>query len=667
MTNYFYTRLAIINIKNNKQSYVPYLITITFTIAMFYIIHAISLNNGLNEIVGSSSLKEILKTGTWIIGIFSTIFLFYTNSFLIKRRKQEIGLYNVLGLGKKHIRRMLFVESIIISTSGMLCGLLVGILLNKLMFALLLRLLQFPVPFGFFISIKSIYTTIILFTVIFITSYLYNIMNISVSKPVELLKGGQVGEKEPKSNWVVAIIGFVSLAAGYFIALTVDNPLQAITVFFPTVVLVMVGTYCIFSAGSIVVLKQLRKNKKLYYRTENFITISGLLYRMKQNAIGLANICILSTAVLITLSSTTALYIGMEDVLRTRYPREIVIEAVVADEETVNTLDWIVSNATKENGVILENKFSFQCSSVFLDKSNDNFQLMAKDNFSINNSLLLTIISIDDYNNMEKTNISLSDTELIVISPYKSYKKDTMTINDTTYKIIEETNKIFGEKMKLDIAPSYIVIVNDIKTFNDQVYQGYENDGADFGSAFNNSKDIDYNILFDIAGSDEDTIKLANNIEQLIETSNINDYTIENAPINKSDFFSLYGGLFFIGIFIGSLFLIATVLIIYYKQISEGFDDKERFVIMQNVGLSKQEVKDTIKKQILTVFFLPLVFAVLHVTVAFPILIKILRVLNLHNWHLYLIATITTIVIFGIVYALIYSLTARTYYKIIES
>lgn len=646
MNNLFYSKLAAINIKKNSKTYFPFIITCICTIMMFYIMHSISINEGLNGVSGSETLKTILSFGTIVIGIFSTIFLFYTNSFLIKRRKKEIGLYNVLGLEKKHIAKVLFFETIITSFISLSVGLISGVILNKLMFLLLLKLLKFAVPFGFSISLPSIIKTLILFIGIFFATLLSNLFQISIVNPIELLKGIQHGEKEPKTKWIMTIIGFIALGIGYGIAIFVKSPLSALNLFFVAVVLVMIGTYALFTAGSIALLKILRKNKKFYYKTENFISISGMLYRMKQNAVGLANICILSTAVLVMLSTTISLYVGMEDALKYRYPREVIMDTSEITESKVKNLNEIIDIEINENKIDIKNMVNYWNNSFASIKKDEKFLL--QDKFSYDSDFCTIVaIPISDYNRLEGKNINLADNEVIIFSKSKNYGKDSIKIEDKNFKVKKELDKLtFGLEHQMDIVDTYILFLNNVD---------------DIGQ--NGIKK--YSIGFDVEGTDKDIMLISNKLNQKFKENNIT-ISIDSTANSRQGFYSVYGGLFFIGIFLGGLFLMATVLIIYYKQISEGYDDKERFEIMQKVGMSKIEIKKTIKSQVLMVFFIPLVFTVIHIAFAFQIITKLLAVLNLTNVSLFMISTMITIVVFAVIYGIVFSITARAYYKIVE-
>ena len=643
MNKFLYPKLAWMNIKKNKQTYMPYILTCIGTMMMFYVMHAISLNDGLLNMPNSMSLQSILSMGVVVILIFSVIFLLYTNSFLIKRRKKELGLFNVLGMEKKHITWVLFFETLFTSLISLAFGLFGGIILNKLMFVLLLRLLKFDIPLGFELDMASIEFTAQCFSLIFILTLICNLVQIWMSKPIELLKGGQVGEKEPKTKWISAIIGVLSLGIGYGIALSVETPLAAIPLFLVAVIFVMIGTYELFTAGSIVVLKLLRKNKKIYYKKHNFIAISGMMYRMKQNAKGLANICILSTAVIVMLSTTVSLYVGMEESLHTQYPQDVFLRGNDVNDEKINRINQILDDKVNEYQIKLKDEFHYKSKSMMATLKDGNYALgqnISSDSYSFG------FISIDDFNRLEQTDIQLSVDEVLIFSISGTYGKDSIMINNQVYQIKQEFDEVsFQPKQENSLFPVYLLIVNDIQIFGEE--------------------DVYYSVGFNVDNTDEVSVEFVDSLNTEFRLNSIDAY-VSGAASSRADFLMSYGGLFFLGIFLGTLFLMATVLIIYYKQVSEGYDDKERFEIMQRVGMSKQEIRKTIRVQILMVFFLPLIFMMIHIAFAFPIITKLLALFGLMNTQLFLAATIGTIVIFASIYALIFNLTAKTYYKIVE-
>lgn len=647
MNKLFYPKLAVINIKKNSKTYFPFILTCICTIMMFYIMHAISINKGLDGTGGVQSLKTILFLGTIVIGIFSAIFLFYTNSFLIKRRKKEIGLYNVLGLEKKHIAKILFYECIFTSAISLIIGLIGGIILNKLMFLLLIKMLNFKVHFGFSISMPSVIKTLIVFISIFFLNLLSNLFQIKILKPIELLKGSEQGEKEPKTKWIMTIIGVTALCTGYGIALNVKSPISALFLFFGAVILVMIGTYAIFTAGSIAVLKFLRKQKNFYYKTGNFISVSGMMYRMKQNAVGLANICILSTAVLVMLSTTISLYAGMDDFLKIRYPRDIVITVRETNENQIQKVNETLDSELKNSKIDIKDKIYYVDNSLEVIEKNGKF-LSVSENTDKSKISAIEVIPVSDYNRLQEKNVTLHDDEVILFSKVKGYNDNTINIDGKTFKVKQRLDKpVEGlDNSMMDVVDTYIIFVNNVDAVGKKGFK-------------------EYTIGFNISGTNKDIISTSDKLNKKFAQNKMKA-SVESAVSGKEGFLSVYGGLFFLGIFLGTLFLMATVLIIYYKQISEGYEDKERFEIMQKVGMDKNEIRKTIRSQVLMVFFLPLVFTIIHIAFAFPMITKMLALLGLKNVNLFIFSTAMTIIVFAAIYTLVFSLTARAYYKIVE-
>ncbi|EOR24490.1 MULTISPECIES: ABC transporter permease [Clostridium] len=657
MSNMFYQKLAATNIKKNGKTYFPYILTCISSIAMFYIMHFISVNDGLDVMSGGRELKIILNLGTYVIGLFSIIFLFYTNSFLIKRRKKELGLYNILGMEKRHIAKVLFWEIFFVTLISMVLGLLLGIGVSKLIFLVLLKILHFKVPMGFFISTKSLIITAALFGFIFVLTLLNNLRQIYLAKPVELLKGGQVGEKEPRTRWVLTLIGLTSLGSGYYIAVTTEAPLAALNRFFLAVILVMIGTWALFTAGSIALLKMLRKNKKFYYKTNHFINVSGMIYRMKQNAIGLANICILSTTVLVMISTTVSLYIGMEDVLRTRYPRDISISAENVSKEQAEELNSMIKEQAEKNGTAMEDIVKYRSFSLAMIQDKNYFTDDSND-LDANNLCFLELIPLSEYNDLENKSITLNENEVLLFTYRGGIAEDSLNILDNEFKIKERINNMTVDGIASAIvANGYFVVVPDEKTI-EEVYDSSTRADGDMG-------ELSYYFAFDTDDNAEKEITLTNEINNKIQELSVNG-SCEGVEESRESFFSLYGGLFFLGIFLGVLFIMATVLIIYYKQISEGYDDKERFEIMKKVGMSKEEIKKSISSQVLMVFFMPLLTAIIHIAFAFKVIVKLLAVLNLTNVTLFAFCTAGTIFVFAIFYAIVYVLTSKVYYKIVS-
>ena len=642
MNNFIYEKLAVTNLKNNRKTYVPYIFTGVLTVMMFYIIDALSRGKGITQ----DTLKICLQYATGVIVVFAVIFLFYTNSFLIKRRKKEIGVYNILGMGKRHIARMMAVETILTAGISILGGLVFGIIFGKLMYLLLLKILHNSVDMQFSVNGTAIVQTVILFAGIFLLTYLYNILQIQLVNPVELLHGGNQGEKEPKSRWLLVIVGVAALGNGYWIALTTEAPLEALLKFFVAVVCVIIGTYALFIAGSIVVLKILRKNKAYYYNPKHFTSVSGMIYRMKQNGAGLANICVLSTMVLVMVSTTVSLYAGMEDILDSRFPRDVSIVCNEADTNNEETLQRLIKEQCEKAGVKITDRVRYRYGSMSTVLKGNNLEKVEQ-YYPDNHFYYVEMITQEEYNRIEKQNVSLKEQEILTYTTNGKCGKKQINIAGQNYQVKKELSEMTSQpKSTAEMYKTlYIVFAN--------------------AEQIERIEPFSYADKFNLKGDDG---KQKEALEQIQNEfyEKFPDGTMESRMLSRSSFYELYGGLFFIGIYLGSMFIMATVLIIYYKQISEGYDDRERYQIMQKVGMSKKEVKRSIRSQVLSVFFLPLIVAVIHVAVAFKVMTKILGVLNLTNVSLFAVCTIITIAVFAVFYIIVYSITAKEYYRIVN-
>lgn len=637
----------------------PYILMNIGIVTMFYIMHAISANDGLNVIPGSDSLKAILTFGTYVIGIFSAVFIFYTNSFLIKRRKKEIGLYNILGMGKRHLGRMLFLETIFVAIICIGLGLFSGLILSKLMYLILLKILTFSVSMKFTVSISSLAITSIYFSLVFLVTLIFNLGHIHLSKPIELLKGSNVGEREPKTKWLMTLVGIAALTAGYVIAQMVKAPLEALSSFFIAVVLVMVGTYYLFTAGSIALLKLLKKNKAFYYQPTHFTSISGMIYRMKQNAIGLANICILSTAVLVTLSTTVSLYIGLDDVLKERYPQDVSIQSIDISDVNINAISEIIQLNAKTHEVEIKDETAFTYVYSAMKKTKSQFTAADRYGYAPD-YYFIHLLSIEDYNKYSADDIVLETDEAVIFSNSKPYGYPEIQLGDSKLQIKKEIDTFAGMTQKdIVLSNNYFVFVKDIDLAL-SIYKSFENDSEAVADP-----DVKYVISFDTDGELSNITAFNNALYESVNR-NVSSTYMESRLLSKKEFFALYGGFLFIGIFLGALFLMATVMIIYYKQVSEGYDDKTRFEIMQKVGMSQKEIKKTIQTQIVMVFFLPLVFAVIHIGFAFNVITKLLAIFNFINTPLFFLCTVGTIFIFALIYMCVFFITARAYYKIVR-
>lgn len=666
-----FSRLAKQNIRNNKSTYIPYMITCIFCIAMIYMMEFLRDCPTLDQAVRQADeVRMIVFTGEIVVEIFCIIFLIYSNSFLMKRRQKEIGLYNILGLERNHIGIVIFLETIITSIGSLAGGIAAGIIGSKLALLLLLKLLHIPSVLGFYISVKGIFTCLFMFGIVFLMILFLNLAKIHLSRPVELLRGNNTGEKEPAAKWLMALIGFICLGAGYYLAVTTESPIKAITIFLLAVILVMAGTYLLFTAGSIVILKFLRRRKSFYYRTGNFISISGMLYRMKQNAIGLASICILSTGVLLMISMTVSIYFGMNDIMLNRYPYDVDMSVTSISEDECQTAIEAFEKAIADNKVPVEKSVEEIYLDIVCSKNGD--QILIKPANTIRNSdsvLVLSLLNQAEYERLTGISANLNDGEIFAWYP-SAVQKDSVTVDETEFTVkkwLDKNPLTCGEDAVSDNAV-LVVTDEDFKKFDEmrtEMYKGVSSAPA--------GEDLTLHLGLDITGSETDKIDFGTPVMEVVKDLKKNGGLSENSwitsGIRQQEYESYYadnGSLLFIGILLGSLFLMGTAMIIYYKQISEGYEDQKRFEIMQKVGLSRREVRSSVRRQILMVFFLPLLMAMLHITMAFPMIRRMLLLFGMTNTKLFIGCTAGTVLIFAVVYGLIYLMTARSYYHIVE-
>lgn len=663
MNSSIYSRLAVTNLKNNRKTYVPYILTAALTVMMYYIIDALTRNDS----VGRGSLWEILSMSTVVIRVFSVILLFYTNSFLMKRRKKEVGMYNILGMGKAHIAKMFLVEMLITASVSIGAGIAGGILFGKVMWLLLLKILHYDVNMDFAVSGTAAVYTLVLFAAIFALTLAYNLWQIKLANPVELLRGGSEGEREPKTKWVLTVVGIALVGYGYFVALTTESPLKAVQLFFVAVVCVVLGTYALFVAASIALLKILKKRKSFYYQSRYFTAVSGMIYRMKQNAVGLANICILSTMVLVMISTTICMYMGMDDILTTRYPREFEVTSFYPDKEAEEKILRIIKEEAEKAGVEEKDIMAYHSGGAATVKKEGAFNIAVDaDVYSGSEDVYeLVMIPAEDYNALEGKDISLGDGEILLYNPDADSEKigGTVKIQGEAYKVVEELDTFsLEEKNSSRVINGYYVIMKDEELIQEFLNKAYQMLSKEY-SQLDEIK-VSYKVCLDFEGTKEDCRKAETAIKKRIKEEVPQAYC-DGREIEQESFYAVYGGLLFIGLYLGSMFLMATVLIIYYKQISEGYDDKERYQIMQKVGMSKREVKRSIRSQVLMVFFLPLAAAVVHIAVGFKVITKLLAVLNMVNVPLFLTCTVATVGVFAVFYAIVFGVTAREYYRIV--
>lgn len=652
------------NLVRNRRFVFPYLLTGLITVAMFYNMTFLAFHKEINNMPGGATIPTIMSLGTGVVGIFAVIFLLYTNTFLMKRRQKEIGLYNILGMSKGHIALVMLWETFYTCLITIAGGLLLGILLSKLILLLLYKVLFFTVSFGFTVNWQSVGTTALLFAAINLAALLINLLHVRLSKPVELLKGGSVGEKEPKTKLLLVLLGLVTLGAGYFIALTTEAPLQALMLFFLAVILVIVGTYCLFTAGSIAFLKAMKRRKDYYYQPKHFIGVSGMLYRMKQNAVGLANICILSTMVLVMISTCVCLYIGTGDALNAMYPHDIIYSQSWQDsgnrskEEVRVQIQEALDKAGMEPTHVQEvdqlTTVNSMPEEATLGGVDPNAGVM-----DLSNTVTTLVVTAEGYRQMTGNTLNLALGEAAIYTTESQGEWEQISFLGLSFSIktwLPEAPAITVE----GYSERYIFLVVADDAAMEAVYQQQMLDGGGLASNIY----WEYSLDFD-GVSKEEMLQLYQTLRSSV-LSDTGDNTLSCRDAQEVDFYSLYGSLLFLGLFLGALFLMATVLIIYYKQISEGYEDKERFAIMEKVGMSQQQVRTAIRSQVRMVFFLPLLGAIIHLAASFKMISKLMAALGLQNIPLFALCCVGTVVVFAVGYFIIYHLTARTYYKIVR-
>ena len=664
MGKLFFPKMAAGNLVRNRRFEFPYLLTGLITVAMFYNMTFLTFHEELKNMPGGATIPTIMNLGTMVVGLFAVIFLLYTNTFLMKRRHKEIGLYNILGMSKRHIAVVMLWETVYTCLITVVGGLLLGILLSKLMLLLLYKILFFSVSFGFMVSWKSVGITAVLFVAIYLVALLLNLLHVQLSKPVELLKGGSVGEKEPKTKVLLAILGVVTLGAGYYIAITTESPLEALMLFFLAVILVIIGTYCLFTAGSIAFLKAMKKRKNYYYQAKHFIGISGMLYRMKQNAVGLANICILSTMVLVMISTCVCLYIGTGDALNAMYPHDIIYSQSWQDsgnrskEEVRVQIQEALDKAGMEPTHVQEvdqlTTVNSMPEEATLGGVDPNAGVM-----DLSNTVTTLVVTAEGYRQMTGNTLNLAPGEAAIYTTESQGEWEQISFLGLSFSIktwLPEAPAITVE----GYSERYIFLVVADDAAMEAVYQQQMLDGGGLASNIY----WEYSLDFD-GVSKEEMLQLYQTLRSSV-LSDTGDNTLSCRDAQEVDFYSLYGSFLFLGLFLGALFLMATVLIIYYKQISEGYEDKERFAIMEKVGMSQQQVRTAIRSQVRMVFFLPLLGAIIHLAASFKMISKLMAALGLQNIPLFALCCAGTVAAFAVGYFIIYHLTARTYYKIVR-
>lgn len=668
-----YSRLALTGIKKNKKLYIPYILTCIGMVMMFYIITFLSSSDMMMNYPGGETMRGILGFGVYVIGFFAVIFLFYTNSFLVRRRKKEFGLYNILGMGKRNIARVMLWETLFIGAFSIVLGMALGVLFSKLAELVTVNIMSMDVTFGVTIDYKDIYYTVVLFAVIFFLILLNSLRQVHLSNPIALLHSENAGEKPPKANWFFAVLGVLILGCAYYLAVTIKDPVTTLAAFFFAVIMVIIATYLIFISGSVAFCKILQKKKNYYYKTNHFVSVSSMSYRMKRNGAGLASICILCTMVLVMISSTVCLYLGKEDSLRERYPRNINVtmtSQIYSDliSQDANSIAKMSIETAENMGYKPVNAIDYTMLSfvsyirdgeIVFDDGENGFNYATSDLWQI------FIVSLDDYNRLTGSQENLDEDEVMIYtSKDMDYNYDVLKIKGQEPLNIKKVVTDFENNGidTMQIIPALYIFVPDLELQTEMISEQSENTIGN----------INRFVGYDLDATDQQQTDVFNEIYDWLRTSQIENADssmyvyVEGSANEKLEFFGLYGGLFFLGIILGIVFIFAAVLIMYYKQVSEGYEDQSRFEIMQKVGMTKREIKKSINSQMLTVFFMPLIASGVHLAFAFPMIYKMLILFGLVNKVFLIMVTVGCFLLFALLYMLVYKITSRAYYSIVS-
>lgn len=678
----FFPKLALSGIKKNGQVYYPYLLTCIVMVMMFYIMHSLGDSALMKDFKGGNNVATCLGLAKFVIAVFAFLFLLYSNSFLNRRRYKEFGLYHVLGMGKRGLRRIVFWETLFSAVIGIGGGLFCGILFSKLAELLLANIVQGKVDYTFRMDGKACLFTSGMFGLIFLLLMVKSLITVQMTKSLELFQSEKLGEKPPKTNWILAIIGLLLLVTAYVIACIIRAPLTALLLFFVAVIMVIVATYFLFIAGSVALCRILKNNKKYYYQKNHFVSVSSMIFRMRRNGAGLASICVLCTMVLVMLSASTCMYFGLQDTVSVRYCRDMEIYAFPSGLSTLEKggsekLTEALGRVFRKEGVAPKDVLYYTYLDMtgiiegtrVLDGSDLESAFDGIENFAqVDKLRYVSVISLDDYNRIMGTDLVLDADETFIYSSGVDYQEKTIKLWEKEWKVKENLKEMFPmEEVDTAPIPSLLLIVPDLSVFHSELEPG-ENGWS--------VMQLNWYYGCNLDEGKERIIEVYQQIRrgllQREEFAYLQDeddgifYYSSCKAVEEDEMIGLYGGVFFIGIILSILFISAMVLIIYYKQISEGFEDQKRFEIMQKVGMTKKDIRQSISSQVLTVFFAPLVLAGVHTAFAFPMIWRILRILYVKNLALLIMVTIATFLIFGVFYAILYGLTAKVYYRIVS-
>ena len=652
-------RLAWSGIRKNRKLYLPYCLTIIGMVMMSYIMQALSYAPALHAMKGGSQLEAILSLGKIVIAVFAAIFLLYTNSFLIRRRYREFGLYNVLGMDKNALCRVAFWENLIVALVGLAVGLALGTLLYKLAELGLVNMIRGQVDDSIVVEPESLEFTLVIFAVIFALIMIRSLIQVRHTRPLELLRSESAGEKPPRANYLLGLLGLGLLGGAYYMAVTISNALSAFTWFFVAVLMVIAGTYLVMISGSVVLCRLLQKWKGYYYKKQHFVSVSSMAYRMKRNGAGLASICILATMVLVMISSTGSLYIGAEDAIAVRYPYDSTVKLYFdrldeLDDRNVEKIQRTMERTLEAQKVTPTAEKIFRYVSVsgalLEDRLVTDFtEVNAVMNY--NQVYSLYLLSQADYNQMYGTDIALQPGQAMVRVYNGSWNGSHIQVGALELDVVGQLP--CGLEMEdMTLVPSLVLVVSDLQQA---------------------SVPEECNMIFfcgyDFGLPEEETLEAHRALEAAVKALASEQKIhcrVECPIVERQDFYITFGGLFFIGMILSAMFIAAAALIIYYKQVSEGYEDQSRFAIMRKVGMTRQDIKKSINSQILTVFFIPLLLAGIHLAFAFPLVWQLLTMFSLTNKRLAICTNIGAFLIFCVFYVVIYRFTAHAYYRIVS-
>lgn len=675
MKHFFFPRMAWLGIRKNRKLYLPYILSCIGMIMMFCILHNLSYSPIIRGINAGNNIQLVLGLGQFVIAFFALLFLLYTNSFLIRRRYKEFGLYNILGMDKRGIARVLFWESLIVAGIGLACGLFLGMALSKLAELGLLNAIHAEVDYRFRFEWETVGWTAGIFGLIFALLFVRSLVQVHKARPLELLRSENAGEKAPKANWIPAVLGVLILGAAYYIAVSIESPVTALMIFFIAVLMVILATYLLFIAGSVALCKLLQKKKSFYYQKKNFVSVSSMVYRMKRNGAGLASICILCTMVLVMIASTASLYFGANETLLARYPYELQAEV------TLNGLDDFENGRTEElmdgyRAVLAEHgaeplrEREYRVAHITALQQGSTFDPDAENyTKAIDYDVIRSIwfVSAADYKAAMGTEIVLGENECALMPLRCRYDESSFDMGDLHLAVVSRLDDYMPiSETTAMITPSLMLVVPAYETLRPLL---------DFTYGKNNIRSLELKHYYGVdLGLDEETTNaVCADLRDYLagqdgwDADRGVDWSVDGREMNRADFYTTYGGLFFLGIMLSLVFVFAAAMILYYKQVSEGYEDQARYAIMQKVGMTKKDIRQSINSQVLTVFFAPLLMAGVHLVFAFPLIWKLLQLFSLYNLRFVILVTAIAFAAFGAVYAVIYKLTARAYYSIVST